>query len=222
MNGSSPQRDARGAVAAEFLPALETKMNQPLRIGVADDEPEMLDYYRQTLAALGHEIVAQASTGAELIEQCRRTRPDLVITDIKMPDKDGLEAAVEISRERPTPVVLVSAYHDAELIARALQDHVLAYLVKPIKQADLETAVALAMRRFQEFQALHKQSDDLRQALADRKLVERAKGSLMARGGLDEPTAFRRLQKMAADKNLKLVEVARALLLAEEVYQPPK
>ena len=197
-------------------------MSQALRIGVADDEPEMLDYYQHTLAALGHEVVAKAPNGGELVAQCKQVHPDLVITDIKMPDKDGLEAAAEISREKPTPVVLVSAYHDQDLIHRALQDHVLAYLIKPIKQADLETAIALAMRRFQEFQALHKQSDDLRQALEDRKLVERAKGSIMSRSGLDEQTAFRRLQKMAADKNLKLVEVARTILLAEEAYQPQK
>lgn len=197
-------------------------MNPSLRIGVADDEPEMLDYYQQTLSALGHEVVAKAPTGTQLVEQCKLTHPDLVITDIKMPDKDGLDAAAEISRDKPTPVVLVSAYYDSELINRALQDHVLAYLIKPIKQADLETAIALAMRRFQEFQALHKQSDDLRQALEDRKIVERAKGSIMTRSGLDEQTAFRRLQKMAADKNLKLVEVARTILLAEEAFQTHK
>jgi len=197
-------------------------MNPSLRIGVADDEPEMLDYYQQTLSSLGHEVVAKAPTGAQLVEQCKAAHPDLVITDIKMPDKDGLDAAIEISRDKPTPVVLVSAYYDNDLINRALQDHVLAYLIKPIKQADLETAIALAMRRFQEFQALHKQSDDLRQALEDRKIVERAKGSIMTRSGLDEQTAFRRLQKMAADKNLKLVEVARTILLAEEAYQTNK
>ena len=94
----------------------------------------------------------------------------------------------------------------------------LAYLVKPIKKADLEPAIALVTRRFAEFQALQKEADDLRQALADRKLIERAKGALMKRAGLDEHAAFQRLQSMASNRNQKLVEIARSLLLAEEAY----
>ena len=84
------------------------------------------------------------------MEQCRATQPDLVITDIKMPDMDGIDAAVQIYRERPVPIILVSAYHDPELIERAEADHILGYLVKPIKQADLEPAIALALRRFEQ------------------------------------------------------------------------
>jgi response regulator NasT len=106
-----------------------------------------------------------AKDGQDLVEKCHTTRPDLVITDIKMPDMDGIQASNEICAEAPVPVILVSAYHDPELIDRALANHVLAYLVKPIKQADLETAIAIAMRRFKEFQALHQQASDLNQAL---------------------------------------------------------
>src|SRR5258708_11256346 len=104
-----------------------------------------------------------------------------------MPDMDGLEAAVALYDDTAIPVILVSAYHDAELIARAEADHILAYLVKPIKTADLEPAIGLAMRRFAQFQALRQETTDLRQALADRKIIERAKGTLMKRAGLDEP-----------------------------------
>lgn len=194
-------------------------MNTPLRIAVADDEPEMLSYLEETLTLLGHEVVASASTGAQLVEQCGQQQPELIITDIKMPDMDGLQAIGEIGRQEPIPVIVVSAYHDPELVGRALKDYVLAYLIKPIKQADLETAVTLAMRRFKEFQALRQEADNLRQALDDRKLIERAKGILMKRGQLDEPTAFRRLQKLASDKNLKLVKVAEMIVTAEEAMQ---
>ncbi len=138
-----------------------------------------------------------------------------------MPDMDGIEAAVEICRGEPIPVILVSAYHDPELFERARGEHVLAYLVKPIKQADLEAAIAIAMQRFEEFQALRKEAGELRQALEDRKLIERAKGVLMKKAGLDEEEAFRRLQKLARDHNQKLVEVARMILRAEEAFQPP-
>ena len=162
-----------------------------------------------------------AETGRELVEQCRATHPDLVITDIKMPDMDGIDAAAQIYREAAVPVILVSAYHDAEFIRRAEADHILAYLVKPIKQADLEPAIAIAMRRFEQFQALRKEAADLKQALEDRKIIEKAKGILMKKAGLDEHDAFRRLQKLASDKNRKLVEIAQIILTAEEAFEPP-
>jgi response regulator NasT len=194
--------------------------NHGLRVVVADDEPDMRDYFRKILPRLGHQVVAAAQDGRELVEQVRATKPDLVITDIKMPDMDGIDAANRIYAETPLPVILVSAYHDAELIERAEADHILGYLVKPIKQADLEPVIALAMRRFEQFQSLRQEATDLRQALEDRKLIERAKGVLMKRTSLDEPDAFRRLQKLASDRNLKLVEVARMILTAEEAFLP--
>ena len=196
-------------------------MTQPLRIAVADDEQDMRDYFVKILPALGHTVVAAAADGQELLIQCRSTRPDLVITDIKMPDMDGIDAATRIYRERPVPVILVSAHHDAELVRRAELDHVMAYLVKPIKQADLEPAIALAMRRFEQFEELRNEAADLRQALEDRKVIERAKGLLMKKVPLDEPSAFRRLQKLASEKNLKLVEVARMIVTADEAFQAP-
>jgi response regulator NasT len=195
-------------------------MNRALRIAVADDEPDMRDYFRKILPRLGHQVVAAAESGRQLVEQCRQAQPDLVITDIKMPDMDGIEAAIAIYRETPVPVILVSAHHDPELIARAEADHILGYLVKPIKQSDLEPTIALAMRRFQQFEELRREASDLRQALEDRKVIERAKGLLMKKVGLDEPEAFRRLQKLAMDSNRKMVEVAQMVLTAEEAFQP--
>ena len=196
-------------------------MNHTLRIVVADDESDLRDYFRKMLPHLGHRLVAVAENGRDLVQLCKEQRPDLVITDIKMPDMDGIEAATEIYKSMALPVILVSAYHDAALIARAEADHIMGYLVKPIKQADLEPVIALAMRRFQQFQELRKEAADLRQALEDRKIIERAKGILMKKVQLDENDAFRRLQKLASDKNLKLVEIARMVLTADEAFQPP-
>jgi response regulator NasT len=195
-------------------------MSQSLRIVVADDEPDMRDYFQKCLTRLGHKVVAVAADGNDLLEKCRATTPDLVITDIKMPDMDGIDAAVQLYREHPVPVILVSAYHDPGLIERAEANHILAYLVKPIKQADLEPAIALATRRFEQFQALQREAADLRQALEDRKVIERAKGVLMKRGKLDEHDAFRRLQKLASEKSRKLVEIAQMVLIAEEAASP--
>ena len=197
-------------------------MNRPLKIAVADDEPRMLDFYRETLPLLGHEVVLTAQSGRELVEKARAARPDLIITDIKMPDMDGIDAARQICQDEVTPVILVSAFSDPELIERAAPNYVMAYLVKPLKPKDLEPAIAIVTRRFEEFQALRKEADNLRQAIADRKLIERAKGILMKRTGQDEASAFRRLQKLARDTNRKLVEVAQMILTVEEVYDQPE
>src|SRR2546426_9047355 len=126
-------------------------MTHSLRIAVADDEPRIQQYFRRILPLLGYEVVCVAGTGQELVDECRTLRPDLVITDIKMPDMDGIDAATQLYNEWPVPVILVSAYHDAGLIERAEADHIMGYLVKPIKQADLVPTIAIAMRRFEQF-----------------------------------------------------------------------
>jgi response regulator NasT len=198
------------------------RIMSPLRVAVADDERDTLEFFQEALPRLGHEVVATALTGRELIEKAKATRPDLIITDIMMPDLDGIQAVEQLERERPVPAILVSAHNDAELIVRAGTENVMAYLLKPVREADLNTAIYLAVLRFEHFQKLVKEAANLRQAMEDRKLIERAKGLLMKRGRLDEPEAFRRLQKLASDKNKRLVEVAQIILLAEEAFQPPE
>jgi two-component system, response regulator PdtaR len=197
-------------------------MSQPTRflnIAVADDEREMREFFQEVLTHLGHHVVASADNGRQLIEQCRATHPDLVITDIKMPDLDGFEAVAALNRERQVPVILVTAHPDVDFLARAGEGHVMAYLTKPIKPVDLQAAIGLAVMRFEQFQRLSQEAASLRQALEDRKNVERAKGILMKRLRLEEPEAFRRLRKLASDTNRKLVEVAATIMAADEVFQ---
>ena len=141
----------------------------------------------------------------KLVALGKKLHPDLTITDIKMPEMDGIDASVALYRHCPVPVILVSAHYDAELIKRAESDHVMGYLVKPIKQSDLEPVIALAIRRFEQFQALRLEAADLRQALEDRKVIERAKGLLMKKAGLDEQARFSAgCRKLASDKNLRI------------------
>jgi two-component system, response regulator PdtaR len=195
-------------------------MNRSLRIAVADDEPVMQTYLTETLTSLGHQVVSRATTGRQLVEQCRALLPDLVISDIKMPDMDGLDAAAQIWSNEPVPIMVVSAYHEPALIERAGHSDVMAYLVKPIKHGDLAPAIAIATRRFEEFKSLQREADDLRQALEDRKMIERAKGIIMKRTDLGEAEAFRRLQAMASEKSRKMVEIAATIVLAEEIVGP--
>ncbi|HLW64035.1 MAG TPA: ANTAR domain-containing protein [Gemmataceae bacterium] len=193
-------------------------MKSSLRIAVAEDESVMQRYLQETLTNLGHQV-SMAGTGKDLIDKCKAEKPELVITDIRLPDMNGLDATAAVYQDAPVPIVVISAFHDTDLVERAERDHVLAYLVKPIKQQDLEPAISIAMSRFKEFNGMREEADSLRQALEDRKIIERAKGLLMKRAGLDEPEAFRRLQKLARDKNQKLVEIAHMIVTAEEAYQ---
>ena len=117
------------------------------------------------------------------------------------------------------PVILLSGYHDAELLERATAEHMMAYLIKPIKQADVEAAMSVALARFEEYRQARRQTDELTQALEERKLVERAKGVVMRRLRVDEQEAFRRLKKLSSHQNRKLAEVARTVLQVDEVFQ---
>jgi response regulator NasT len=194
-------------------------MSRSLRIVVADDDPAFHAIYRKLLTALGHEVIGVASTGRELIECCLAQRPELVITDIKMDDLDGIDAARELCASEALPIIFVSGYFDAELIERAQADYVLGYLVKPIKQADLETSIAIAMRRFEEYQVLRMEAQHYRESLASRKILERAKGILMKKARLSEAEAFKRLQDLAQRQDRKLIEIAETIVTAEELLQ---
>ncbi len=190
---------------------------QPLRILIADDESIRLLSLRAQLTALGHQVVAEATTGAEAVALARQTQPDLAILDIKMPVMDGIEAAEQITQMRPIPIILLTAYSESQLVERAARANVSAYLMKPVAEEDLLPAITLALARFREFQALRQEVADLREALEARKVIERAKGILMRRLNLTEEEAFRRLQRQSQDTNRKLAEVAQAIVLADQL-----
>jgi response regulator NasT len=164
-------------------------------------------------------VVGEVPDGRSAVNQSRELRPDVVIMDIKMPDLDGIEAAKILTEERIAPVVLLSAYSQRELVERARQAGVVAYLIKPYREEDLTPAIEVAVARFREFRDLEKQVADLQQALETRKLVDRAKGILMDKQGLTEAEAFRKIQKMSMDNRKPMKEVAEAILLAHQVGQ---
>lgn len=192
-------------------------MKRSLRIVVADDEREMREYLREMLTHLGHEVVGAAANGRELVAQCEEQRPELVISDVRMPYMDGIEAATRLGGMTPIPIILVSAFHDDETIGRVEADHILAYLVKPIKANNLEPAIGLVMRRFEQFQDLRREAATLKQALEDRKIIEKAKGRLMQQAHLDEAEAYRRLQHAARSMQKKLVDAASLYLSMDDL-----
>jgi AmiR/NasT family two-component response regulator len=197
----------------------ERSVAASLHIALAGD-PVMCPLYRETLARLGYDICTVVGTGQQLLEQCRLLRPDLVITGMKLPDEDISAAAEEMCREHPVPIILVTADHDAALLQRALANpYVLGCLFQPIKETDWGPAITLARRHFERLQSLQREVAELRQALEERKLVERAKGWVMRYVGLDEREAFCQLRKLANDQNRKLVEVAQEIVAAAEVFQ---
>lgn len=135
-----------------------------LRISVADDEADMREYYQRMLTHLGHRVVSCSANGRDLVDECLRQLPDLVITDIKMPEMDGLDAAEQIGQKFPVPVILVSAYHSPDEVQRANAARVQAFLTKPITLADLAPTIDLACQRFHHSHDLHRESTVLQQA----------------------------------------------------------
>ena len=185
-----------------------------MRILVAEDETIIRLDLRKTLEDAGFEVCAEARNGEEAVALAERERPDLAVLDVKMPKLDGIEAARRILAERPIPIVMLTAYEQHELVSRAVEAGVFGYLVKPFRASDLLPAIRAARARHAELEALREEAESLTEALATRKVVERAKGLLMEREGLSEQEAFARLRRASQSSNRPLKIVAEALIAA--------
>lgn len=193
---------------------------RPLRILVAEDESVTALGLEQDLRSLGHSVIGIAGDGVTAVSMARTLSPDLVLMDVRMPHLSGLEAAEQIHRERPVPIIIVTAYSDAETLDRAVTAPVFHYLVKPVTAAQLSAAIAIAEARHQEWLRERQESEDLRKRLDDRKVIERAKGILMEREGISESAAYRVLQRTSQSRNMTMADLSRSLLAAEELMRP--
>jgi two-component system, response regulator PdtaR len=189
-----------------------------VRVLIAEDEALIRMDLREMLEEDGHEVVGEAGDGETAVEMARELTPDVVFMDIEMPGMNGLDAACILGAEQVAPVVMVTAFSQSAYIERACDAGAMGYLVKPFSKADIIPAMQVASSRFAESRQLTEEVENLKERLATRTLVDRAKGVLMDRG-MSEPDAFRRLQKMAMDKRLTLKQVAEAVLLAEEAVE---
>ena len=188
-----------------------------MRILIADDEALTRMGLRAMLSEMGHTIVGAAADGVTALQQACEQRPDLALLDIRMPGLDGLAVARAIAEHCPLPVVMLTAYSERDLVQQAADtETVQAYLVKPIREADLAPVLDLAVARFAEWQALSQEAEGRRQALEVRKLVDRAKRQLMDRRGLGEQEAFLEIQHRARRERRSMREVCEDLLAAAE------
>jgi response regulator NasT len=189
-----------------------------MRILVAEDETIIRLDLKEMLDRAGFEVCAEARDGEEAVELARSAQPDLAIMDVKMPRVDGIEAARRILDERPIPIVMLTAYGQEELVSRAVDAGVFGYLVKPFREQDLLPAIAAARARYEELQAVREEAASLADALAARKVIERAKGLLMEKEKLSEQDAFARLRKASQVSGRPLKVIAEAVVgtLAED------
>jgi response regulator NasT len=185
-----------------------------LKIVIADNESLIRMDLREMLEEAGHEVAGEAIDGYHAVELTRKYHPDLVIMDIKMPEMDGITAAKIISDEKIAPVLLLTAFSQKEIVERAKNSGVLAYLVKPVQESNLFPAMEIAMSRFREMQELEEELDKVKDSLESRKTLDRAKGILMDAYHLTESEAFRRIQKYSMAKRMTIKQTAEAIIRA--------
>lgn len=194
-----------------------------MRVLVAEDDPVIALGLAQRLRTLGHEPIGPAGDGEQAVALARESLPDLYLFDIEMPIVDGLAAAAQLAQEGlRRPVVVITGIEDPGLVERSIATGVSAYLTKPIDDRELGAAIEIARLRQAEFEALEAEVEKAQQALEDRKLVERAKGLLMSALDIPEEDAFRRLQKTARERNLRLADVARRIVENRSLLEPLK
>ena len=182
------------------------------RVLVAEDEALIRLDLVEMLGEEGYDVVGQAGDGRTAVRLATELRPDLVILDVKMPELDGITAAEQIVAARTAPVVLLTAFSQRDLVERAREAGVMAYLVKPFQKSDLVPAIEMAVARFTETVALEGEVADLSDRLAARKVVDRAKSLLQTAHGLDEPAAFRWIQRTSMDERRSMQAVAQDVL----------
>lgn len=188
-----------------------------LRVLIADDDSIIRLDLKQMLENLGYEVVAEAGDGQQAVQLARETNPDICILDVKMPVMDGIDAVCILTEEGIAPAILLTAYSDKDLVDRAKDAGVFAYLVKPFKPSDLPPAIEVARSRYEQNATLTKEVQTLQDRLEARKLVDRAKGILMEEHKISEAEAYRRIQLQSMNLRKTMKEVAEAIIMAKTI-----
>ena len=186
---------------------------QKIRILVAEDETIIRLDLVEMLSQAGYEVIAQAENGVVAVELAKLYKPDLVILDVKMPEMDGITAAEQIITL--APVLMLTAFSQRDLVERARDAGVMAYVVKPFSISDLIPAIEIAISRHTQMKSLESEVADLYDRLETRKIIDRAKGILMKAMNLSEPESFAWIQKTAMDRRISMKQVAQAVISPE-------
>ncbi|MDG2496968.1 MAG: response regulator [Aquiluna sp.] len=195
-------------------------MEEALTVVVAEDEGLIRMDVVATLQEAGYEVIGEAADGEMAVQLAQELLPDFMVMDIKMPKLDGISAAEKIA-ELKIPVVLLTAFSQADLVKRAADAGAMAYVTKPFKPTDLLPAIQIALSRHEEITSLEAEIADINERLETRKLMDRAKGILQSRMKLTEPEAFRWIQKASMDRRLTMAQVAKTVLEQLEEKKPP-
>ena len=187
--------------------------DKKVRILVAEDETIIRLDLVEMLTEAGYEVIAQAENGAVAVELAKQHKPDLAILDVKMPEMDGITAAEQIILL--APVLMLTAFSQRELVERARDAGVMAYVVKPFSINDLVPAIEIAISRHKQMKSLESEVADIYERLETRQVIDRAKGLLMKAMNLSEPESFSWIQKTAMDRRISMKEVANAIISPE-------
>ncbi|MFE2348278.1 MULTISPECIES: ANTAR domain-containing response regulator [Kitasatospora] len=200
------------STADEQAQPLDTDSPQITRIVIAEDEALIRLDLKEMLEEEGYTVVGEAGDGETAVKLVEELKPDLAILDVKMPVLDGLSAAERIHEQHLAPVLMLTAFSQRELVDRARDAGAMAYIVKPFSKSDLVPAIEMAVSRYTEMRTLEQEIADLSQRLETRKLVDRAKSVLQTKFGLNEPAAFRWIQKTSMDRRMTMAAVAEAVI----------
>ena len=187
-----------------------------LRVMLVDRDPERSELLEQALADAGHRIIARIGDDAALSDEVAKYQPDVIVIDMESPGRDTLEQMREINRDQPKPIILFSDQRDPDYIRQAVKAGVSAYVVDGLSRDRVMPIVEVAVARFREFQNLRQELEETKTRLADRKIVEKAKGLLMKKKNMGEEQDYQFLRKTAMSSNLQLIEVARVLISLED------
>ncbi|MDV2496384.1 MAG: response regulator [bacterium] len=186
---------------------------------IVDDDPAIRLVLTKSLLTLGYTVVGAAETGEEAIRLALQARPQAILMDARIPAPDGLEASRAINEHHPTPIVLMTAYSDAETIEQAKEAGIMAFLRKPFDIEELEPTIEIAIKRFEDLQMLRGAVRELEGKLEHRKVIERAKGILMEQRKITEQEAFNRIRRLSMSSRRPIHEVAEAVILGIQCLQ---
>jgi two-component system, response regulator / RNA-binding antiterminator len=188
-----------------------------LSVLLIDEDPDRAALLESSLVELGYRVMASVRPGADLYAVCERYRPDIVVVDMDSPDRDTLEHMRSISDRNPRPIVMFTNDDDSSTIQRAVLSGVSAYVVAELNPQRVRPVFDAAIAHFEHYQAIRSELEQAKTSLAERKLIEQAKGILMKKKQMDESRAYRVMQKMAMDRNMRLVDLARSIIAAAEL-----